>query len=114
MRLRLFHSLRWKMLLILTLPPALANSLQDAMIGLRFLFSWGRRASLNIVAGIEGASSACGKRIQFTGNAAYFFRLTNRTDFVSGFSSEADGTMGVMTLWWSPPRGTEARSAVVR
>ena len=33
MRLRVFHSMRWKLLLILTLPRALANSSQNAAIG---------------------------------------------------------------------------------
>jgi len=32
----------------------------------------------------------------------------------SGFPAEAGRTVGVLTLWWSPPRNPEANPAVVR
>ena len=49
--------------------------------GMRVLSSWGSRASLNLSGGLNGANPSCGKRVQFTGNAALYTRLTNRTDF---------------------------------
>lgn len=163
--------------------------------GMRVLSSWGSRASLNLSGGLNGANPSCGKRVQFTGNAALYTRVTNRTDFYltgdrdlgngvlehtilqstggaglrhafgravgfsaslnelygtdphskqtyhgsfvdgslrcrlwlgfseemelrrfsfSGFAAEAGRTVSVFTLWWSPPRGTESRSAPVR
>ena len=49
--------------------------------GMRVLTSWNSRASLNLSGGLDGANPNCGKRIEFTGNAALYSRLTNRTDF---------------------------------
>ena len=163
--------------------------------GVRVLSSWGTHASLNLSGGIDGTSPSCGKRVQFTGNAAFYTRLTSQTDFYvagkrdlgdgvlehtiflsiggagvrhrfsgrlnvsgslnelygadpiskqtyhgsfvdgslrfrlwqgfsqeteirrysfSGFSQEAGRTAVVVTLWWSPPRGNEAQSVLVR
>jgi hypothetical protein len=163
--------------------------------GMRVLTSWGSHASLNLSGGVNGANSDCGKRVAFTGNAAFYVRLTSKTDFYamanhdlgdgvlehtiflstsgaglrhafsdsvgvsaslnelygvdprskqtyhgsfvdgsfrcrlwmglseeielrrysfSGFSQEAARTVAVFTLWWSPPRGPEARRTVVR
>ena len=163
--------------------------------GMRLLSSWGSHASLNLSGGVDGANPKCGKRVEFTGNAALYTRLTDKTDFYvvgnrdlgdgilehtmllstggaglrhafgrsvgmsaslnelygtdpvskqtyhgsfvdsslrvrlwlgfseevelrrfsfAGFSAEAARTVGVVTLWWSPPRGSEAKPAVVR
>jgi hypothetical protein len=163
--------------------------------GVRVLSSWGTHASLNLSGGIDGASPSCGKRVQFTGNAALYTRLTSQTDFYvtgkrdlgdgvlentvflstggagvrhkfggrlnisgslnelygadpiskqtyhgsfvdgslrfrlwqgfsqeteirrysfSGFSQEAGRTAVVVTLWWSPLRGNETQSVLVR
>ena len=163
--------------------------------GMRILTSWGSHASLNVAGGVDGANPSCGKRVEFTGNAALYAQLTNKTDlyltgnrdlddgilehavllntagaglrhtfghsvgvsaslneldgtdprskqtyhgsFVdgslrcrlwlgfseemelrrfsfSGFSAEAGRTVGVFTLWWSPPRGSETKRAAVR
>jgi hypothetical protein len=163
--------------------------------GMRFLSSWGSRTSLNVSGGVNGADSQCGKRVEFTGNAALYARLTDQTDvylmgnrdlsngivertmllntggaglrhafshnvgmsaslnelygtdpkskqtyhgsFVdgslrfrlwlgfseeieirrfsfSGFAAEVGRTVGVATLWWSPPRGSESKPVVVR
>jgi hypothetical protein len=163
--------------------------------GMRVLSSWGPRASLNVSGGINGANANCGKSVEFTGNAALYTRLTNRTDFYvngnrdlsdgvlqhtillntggaglrhafgravgvsaslnelygtdsdtrqtyhgsfvdgslrfrlwmgfseetelrrfsfSGFAAETGRTVSVLTLWWSPPRRSEPKSAGVR
>ena len=49
--------------------------------GVRALSSWGSRASLNLSGGLNGASSSCGKRLQFTGNAALYTQVNSKTDF---------------------------------
>jgi hypothetical protein len=163
--------------------------------GMRVLSSWGSHASLNLSGGVNGANPDCGKRVEFTGNAALYTRMTSKTDFYlignrdlgdgvlehtillntggaglrhafshsvgvsaslnelygsdlrskqtyhgsfvdgslrlrlwlgfseeleirrfsfSGFPAEAGRTVGVLTLWWSPPRNPEANPAVVR
>lgn len=163
--------------------------------GMRVLSSWGSHASLNVSGGVNGANPNCGKRVEFTGNAALYARLTNGTDFYltgnrdlsdgvlehtvilntggaglrhafgravgvsaslnalygtdpntkqtyhgsfvdgslrcrlwmgfseetelrrfsfSGFPAETGRTVAVLTLWWSPPRRSEPKSAGVR
>jgi hypothetical protein len=49
--------------------------------GIRVLSSWGSNATLNLSGGVNGANANCGKRVQFTGDAAFYRRLNNRTDF---------------------------------
>jgi hypothetical protein len=48
--------------------------------GLRLLSGWGARSSLTVSGGVDGANPSCGKRVQFTGNLAFYTRLTSRTD----------------------------------
>lgn len=162
---------------------------------MRFLSAWGSRASLSLSGGVDGAHPQCGRRVEFTGNAALYSRLTNHTDlyltgnrdlsngilehaillstggaglrhsfghnvsmsaslnelygtdsrskqtyhgsFVdgslrfrlwlgfseetelrrfsfSGFPAEAGRTVGVATLWWSPPRASESKAVASR
>jgi hypothetical protein len=53
--------------------------------GLRWLSTWSTHASLNVAGGINGASASCGKRVQFTGTAALYTKLTSSTDlYISG------------------------------
>lgn len=60
--------------------------------GARWLSAWGSHATLNIAAGLAGASASCGKRAQFTGTAAFYTRLTPSTDFyLSGGRDLSDG-----------------------
>ena len=62
--------------------------------GMRVLSSWGSRASLNVSGGVNGANPNCGKRVEFTGNAALYTRLNNRTDFyVTGNRDLGDGVL---------------------
>ncbi len=49
--------------------------------GMRLLSSWNTRASLNLSGGVNGASASCGRRVAFTGNAAFYTRITSQTDF---------------------------------
>jgi hypothetical protein len=49
--------------------------------GMRLLSSWHDHSSLNLSGGVAGANPSCGKRVQFTGDAAVYTKLTNRTDF---------------------------------
>jgi hypothetical protein len=60
--------------------------------GLRWLAAWGTRTSLNISSGLNGASASCGKRVQFTGTAAFYTRFTRSTDmYLSGGRDLGDG-----------------------
>ena len=49
--------------------------------GMRVLAAWDGRSSLNISGGINGANPSCGKRVQFTGSAAFYSHITHQTDF---------------------------------
>jgi len=61
---------------------------------LRLLSSWDDHATLNVSGGIAGANPSCGKRVQFTGDAALYTKLTNRTDFY--LSANRDLSNGVL------------------
>ena len=60
--------------------------------GLRWLAAWGTHSSLNVSSGLNGASTSCGKRVQFTGTAAFYLRFTPSTDlYLSGGRDLSDG-----------------------
>jgi hypothetical protein len=62
--------------------------------GLRWLTAWGTRSSLNVTAGLNGASSSCGERAQFTGTAAVYVRLRPSTDlYLSGGRDLSEGVL---------------------
>jgi hypothetical protein len=62
--------------------------------GLRWLTAWGTHASLNVSGGLNGASASCGKRVQFTGTAAFYMRLTPSTDvYLAGGRDLSDGVL---------------------
>ena len=62
--------------------------------GMRLLSSWGSHASLNLSGGVAGANPNCGKRVEFTGNAALYAHLTNQTDFyLTGNRDLGDGVL---------------------
>ena len=49
---------------------------------------------MNITSGLSGASASCGKRVQFTGTAALYIKLTSSTDFyLSGGRDLSDGIL---------------------
>ena len=48
--------------------------------GVLGLMQWGSRASLTVSGSANGASSLCGKSIQFTGDASLYLRAGNRDD----------------------------------
>ncbi|QNI33410.1 hypothetical protein H7849_05515 [Alloacidobacterium dinghuense] len=63
-------------------------------VGLRWLDAWGTHASVNISGGVSGASDSCGKRVQFTGTAAVYAKLTHSTDlYLSGGRDLSDGIL---------------------
>jgi len=62
--------------------------------GLRLLSSWDDHATLNVSGGIVGANPSCGKRVQFTGDAALYTKLTNRTDLY--LSANRDLSNGIL------------------
>ena len=47
--------------------------------GLRSLTNWSNRAKLNISGGLSGATSACGRSLQLTGDAAFSIRAGQRS-----------------------------------
>jgi hypothetical protein len=60
--------------------------------GLRWLSTWGAHTSLNISSGLAGAGTSCGKRVQFTGTASLYTRLSASNDlYVSGGRDLSDG-----------------------
>ncbi|WP_158748011.1 hypothetical protein [Acidobacterium sp. S8] len=62
--------------------------------GVRWLDAWGTRANLNISGGVNGAGSSCGKRVQFTGTAAIYVKMTQFTDlYLSGGRGLSDGIL---------------------
>ena len=62
--------------------------------GLRLLSAWGTRNSLNVSGGVNGASASCGKRVEFTGNLAFYTRVTSATDFyVTANRDLSDGVL---------------------
>jgi hypothetical protein len=48
--------------------------------GMLGLLQWGSRASLNISGAANGASSSCGKSVQFTGDASLYIRASAHDD----------------------------------
>ena len=55
---------------------------------------WHSRASLNLSAGIYGASASCGKQAQFQGDAAFYVSLNPRTDlYISANRGLGDGAI---------------------
>jgi hypothetical protein len=62
--------------------------------GLRWVSEWGQHTSLNVTGGVNGASTSCGERAQFTGTAAFYARLRPSTDlYVTGGRDLSDGIL---------------------
>ena len=60
--------------------------------GLLGLLEWGSRGSLNISGVANGASSDCGKSVQFTGDASLYVRASNHADvYLTGNRDLSDG-----------------------
>jgi hypothetical protein len=60
--------------------------------GLRWVTEWGQRTSLNVTGGLNGATTSCGKRAQFTGTAAFYTQLRPSTDlYLTGGRDLSDG-----------------------
>lgn len=62
--------------------------------GVRVLSDWHSRASLNLSAGAYGADTSCGKRVQFQGEAAFYYSVSPATDlYVSANRGLGDGAI---------------------
>ncbi len=62
--------------------------------GARLLKDWHTHASLNVSAGVYGASASCGKQVEFQGDAAFYVSLNPRSDFyVSANRGLGDGAV---------------------
>jgi hypothetical protein len=60
--------------------------------GLRWVSEWGQHTSLNVTSGVNGASTSCGQRAQFTGTGALYTKLGPSTDlYVTGGRDLSDG-----------------------
>ncbi len=67
--------------------------------GARLLSEWGPRASINVSGGINGASAACGKSVQFTGDAALYLRANDHNDlYFSADRGLGDGAIEKTTF----------------
>jgi hypothetical protein len=67
--------------------------------GMLGLLQWGSRASLNISGSADGASSSCGKSVQFTGDASLYVRAGNRDDlYLTGNRDLSDGVVENLAL----------------
>jgi hypothetical protein len=62
--------------------------------GLLALMKWGPSVSLNISGSANGASSSCGKAVQFTGDASLYIRAGSRDDIY--FTGNRDLSGGVV------------------
>jgi hypothetical protein len=62
--------------------------------GVRLVREWGDRTSLNVTSGINGASTSCGKQVQFTGTGALSTKLGRSTDlYLTGGRDLSDGIL---------------------
>ena len=62
--------------------------------GSRLLWQWSSSSSINVSGGLNGASAACGNRLQFTGNAALYHSVSRHTDlYASGDRGLSDGAL---------------------
>jgi hypothetical protein len=62
--------------------------------GLVALVKWGSSASLNVSGNADGASSSCGKAVQFTGDASLYIRASSRDDlYFTGNRDLSDGVV---------------------
>jgi len=62
--------------------------------GLLALMKWGPNVSLNISGNANGASSSCGKSVQFTGDASLYVRAGRRDDiYLTGNRDLSDGAV---------------------
>ncbi|AXC11807.1 hypothetical protein ACPOL_2485 [Acidisarcina polymorpha] len=67
--------------------------------GMLGLFQWGSRASLSVNGTANGASSECGKSVQFTGDASLYIRAGNRDDvYLTGNRDLSDGVVENLAL----------------
>ncbi len=63
------------------------------------LLQWGSRASLSVSGSANGASSSCGKSIQFTGDASLYVRAGVRNDlYFTGNRDLSDGVVEQLAL----------------
>jgi hypothetical protein len=71
---------------------ALACSLGGG--GVRLLSQWGPKASLNISGAVNAATASCGNNVEFTGDAAFYYSFSPRTDvYVSADRGLGDGAV---------------------
>ena len=67
--------------------------------GLLGLMQWGTRATLSVNGSANGASSSCGKSIQFTGDASLYLRAGNHDDlYLTGNRDLSDGVVENLAL----------------
>jgi hypothetical protein len=67
--------------------------------GMLGLLQWGSHASVSVSGSANGASSDCGKAIQFTGDAALFIRIGNHDDvYVTGNRDLSGGVVEKLAL----------------
>jgi hypothetical protein len=67
--------------------------------GLLGLMKWGSRASLSVSGNANGASSSCGKSVQFTGDAALYIRASLHDDlYLTGNRDLSDGIVENLAL----------------
>jgi len=60
--------------------------------GLLALMKWGQNVSLNLSGNANGASSSCGKSVEFTGDASLYVRAGNHDDlYLTGNRDLSDG-----------------------
>jgi hypothetical protein len=89
-----------------------AESLSCALggAGMRLLSSFGNHASLNMSGGVGGAGPSCGKRIQLVGNAAFYTRLSERTDlFLTASRDLGNGVLEQTTFLSTGSAGVRHR-----
>jgi hypothetical protein len=68
-------------------------------VGALGLMQWGSRASLNVSGSANGASSTCGKSVQFTGDASLYVRAGNHDDlYLTGNRDLSDGVVENLAL----------------
>ncbi len=68
-------------------------------IGALGLMQWGSRASLNLSGSANGASSVCGKSVQFTGDASLYIRASTRDDlYLTGNRDLSGGVVENLAL----------------
>jgi len=67
--------------------------------GLLGLMKWGTRASIDLSGSANGASTSCGKSIQFTGDASLYLRASSHDDiYLTGNRDLSDGVVENLAL----------------